>query len=134
VDLINKITMTGKTLRFVNFLLDSGIFFMLLVLFILAFRSRIASENIKWISCTLYFLYYFLFEYFNGQTIGKMITKTKVVSFSKNNNLFIIRLFIRTLMRFIPIDIISYLFTYRGLHDLISMTTVIKLNDRTSQK
>jgi len=132
--LINKITMTGKTLRFVNFLLDSGIFFMLLVLFILAFRSRIASENIKWISCTLYFLYYFLFEYFNGQTIGKMITKTKVVSFSKNNNLFIIRLFIRTLMRFIPIDIISYLFTYRGLHDLISMTTVIKLNDRTSQK
>ena len=134
MDLINKITMTGKTLRFVNFLLDSGIFFMLLVLFILAFRSRIASENIKWISCTLYFLYYFLFEYFNGQTIGKMITKTKVVSFSKNNNLFIIRLFIRALMRFIPIDIISYLFTYRGLHDLISMTTVIKLNDRTSQK
>ena len=134
MDVINKIAMTGKTLRFVNFLLDSGIFFMLLVLFILAFRSRIASENIKWISCTLYFLYYFLFEYFNGQTIGKMITKTKVVSFSKNNNLFIIRLFIRTLMRFIPIDIISYLFTYRGLHDLISMTTVIKLNDRTSQK
>ena len=132
--MINKIAMTGKTLRFVNFLLDSGIFFMLLVLFMLAFRNRIASENMKWISCALYFLYYFIFEYFNGQTIGKMITKTKVVSFSKNNNLFIIRLFIRTLMRFIPIDIISYLFTYRGLHDLISMTTVIKLNDRTSQK
>ena len=131
MDEINKITMTGKTLRFVNFLVDSGIFFILLILFMLAFRNRIAVENMKWISCALYFLYYFIFEYFNGQTIGKMITKTKVVSSSENNNLFFIRLFIRTLMRFIPLDIISYLFTYRGLHDLVSMTTVIKLNNKT---
>lgn len=128
---MNKIKMTGKTLRFVNFLLDSGIFFILLILFMLASRNRVASENMKWISCALYFLYYFLFEYFNGQTIGKMITKTKVISSSENNKLFFIRLFVRTLMRFIPIDIISYLFTYRGLHDLVSMTTVIKLNDKT---
>ena len=131
MDEINKITMTGKTLRFVNFLLDSGIFFILLVLFMLAFRNRIAVENMKWISCVLYFLYYFLFEFFNRQTIGKMITKTMVISSTENNSSFFIRLFIRTLMRFIPIDIISYLFAYRGLHDLVSMTTVIKLNDKT---
>jgi uncharacterized RDD family membrane protein YckC len=119
--------MNGKTLRLTNFLLDSCIFFILLVLFILAFKNVLAIEEIKWISIVLYFLYYFLFEYFFLQSIGKMITKSRVVSSTKSHKLFFIRLLVRTLMRFIPIDIISYIFTFRGLHDLVSSTSVVKI-------
>lgn len=121
--------MKGKTLRFVNFLLDSSIFFILLLFFMLAFRNVLARENMKWIAAVLYFLYYFLFEYFKGQTIGKMITKSEVVSSTDNNRSFFIRLVIRNLIRLIPIDILTYLFSYRGLHDLASRTSVKKIND-----
>ena len=127
---IEKI-MGGKTLRLVNFLIDSGVFFTLLIFFMMAFKDTIARENMKWISGVLYFLYYFLFEYFFGQTIGKMITKSKVVSYTGDNKNYFIRLFVRTAMRLIPIDILSYLFTFRGLHDLISMTTVLKITNKT---
>ena len=121
--------MTGKALRLVDFLIDSGIFFILLILFVFAFKDIIAIENIKWISGVLYFLYYFLFEYFSGQTIAKMITKSKVVSSTDRYNYYFIRIFIRSLTRLIPLDIISYLFVSRGLHDWISKTSVIKITD-----
>lgn len=119
--------MNGRTLRFINFLIDSIIFFALLVIFSLIFKSVIAQENIKWISAVIYFLYYFLLEFFVGKTIGKIITQSKVTSVTKNENNFFIRIMARSLMRLLPFDILSYLFTYRGLHDLISNTTVIKI-------
>ncbi len=108
-----------------NFLLDSGVFFLFLILFIGAFRNIIPVENMKWIAGVFYFLYYFLFEYIAGQTIGKMITKTRVEPLTINHNNLFIRLFIRTIMRMIPIDILSYLFSARGLHDRITMTAII---------
>jgi len=74
-------------------------------------------------------LYYFLFEYFSGQTIAKMITKSKVVSSTDRYNYYFIRIFIRSLTRLIPLDIISYIFVGRGLHDWISKTSVIKVTD-----
>lgn len=123
--MLNNYIMKGKTLRLTNFLLDSSIFFILLVIFMLLFKNVLAIENIKWISIVLYFLYYLLSEYFFHQTIGKMITKSRVVSSTKDHKLSFIHLVVRTLMRFIPIDIISYLFTFRGLHDLISSTSVV---------
>lgn len=121
--------MTGKGLRLIDFLIDSGIFFILLILLVFAFKDIIAIENIKWISGVLYFLYYFLFEYFCGQTIAKMITKSKVVSSTDRYNCYFIRIFIRSLTRLIPLDIISYIFVSRGLHDWISKTSVIKVTD-----
>ena len=128
-----RISMTGKTVRLVNFLLDSILFFLILIVFMSVFKNLIPIENMKWISAVLYFLYYFLFEYFKRQTIGKMITKSRVVSVSGNDNSFFIRIFFRTLMRFIPIDIISYLFTFRGFHDQISETSVMQLNENAKQ-
>ena len=128
-----RIYMTGKTVRLVNFLLDSILFFLILIVFMSVFKNLIPIENMKWISAVLYFLYYFLFEYFKRQTIGKMITKSRVVSVSGSDKSFFIRIFFRTLMRFIPIDIISYLFTFRGFHDQISETSVMQLNENAKQ-
>ena len=119
--------MTGQTLRVVNFLLDTAIYFAVLIILILTFKDFVPIEYVKWISCMLYFLYYFLFEYFRGQTIGKIITKSKVISTTTNANNYLIRIFLRTLMRLIPIDIISYIFTSRGLHDRVSMTSVVQI-------
>jgi len=119
--------MTGKTLRFINFLLDSVFYFIILIIFLLIFKNVIDQKFVKWISILLYFLYYFLFEYTIGQTIGKIITKSKVITLTDNKNYYFIQIFSRTLMRFILFDWISYLFSSKGLHDLISKTTIIKL-------
>ncbi|WP_417198809.1 RDD family protein [Bizionia sp.] len=59
------------------------------------------------------------------KTLGKFITKTKVVKLNreKPNPSDIIN---RTICRFIPFDGISYLFVKNGLHDYLSKTKVIK--------
>lgn len=119
--------MTGKILRLVNFLLDTAFYFAFIVAFLMVFKNEIEQENIKWISILIYFLYYFLFEYLIGQTPGKIITHSKIISLRENNDYYFIRITLRTLMRFIPVDMFSYLFSYRGLHDWISNTTIIKL-------
>jgi len=119
--------MTSRTLRFVNFLIDTTIYLAIILIFFLNFRNIIAKENAKWISILIYFLYYFLSEYFSGRTIGKLVTKSKVILSTTDNNYFLIRIGARTTMRFIPIDILSYLFTANGLHDWVSKTKVIKL-------
>lgn len=119
--------MINKTLRFVNFIIDTGIYLILMILFLMIFRNLIKEENVKWISVISYFLYYFLLEYFLGQTVGKIITKSKVESLIQNGKPSSIQILGRTLMRFIPIDIISYLFSPNGLHDRVSKTTVTKI-------
>lgn len=119
--------MTGKTLRFINFLLDTAIYFAFLIVFLMIFKNVIGQENVKWISILCYFLYYFLFEFLSGQTLGKIITHSKVISLPETEGYYFIKILLRTLMRFIPIDVLSYLFSYRGLHDWISKTTIIKL-------
>lgn len=119
--------MVGRTLRFVNFLLDTTIYFTIILSFLMIFNGVVNKEDVKWISILLYFLYYFIFELVAGQTLGKMITKTKLISLTENKNYLFIQIFGRTLMRFIPLDMFSYLFYKRGLHDWISKTAIIKL-------
>ena len=127
-DKINSAMIAGQTQRFVNFLLDTSIYFIIILGFLLIFKDVINKEDGKWISILFYFLYYFIFEITNGQTFGKIITRTRVISLTENKNYFFIQVFGRTLMRFIPIDIFSTLFYKRGLHDWISKTAVIKLS------
>ena len=119
--------MVGQKIRFMNFLLDSIIYFIIILGFLLIFNSVINREYVKWISILFYFSYYFILELIIGQTFGKMITRTRLISLTGNKNYFFIQVFGRTIMRFIPLDIFSYLFYKRGLHDWISKTAIIKL-------
>ncbi len=119
--------MISKTIRLYNFIIDTLAYFLILISVMVLFKNTIGIENIKWISCILYLLYYFLLEYFLGQTIGKMITRTEVATLSSNNNFYFFRILIRSITRFIPFDIISFIFTSRGLHDIFSKISVIKL-------
>ena len=75
----------------------------------------------------LYYVYYFTFELTTGQTIGKMITKTKVVNIDKREKLGFKRIFIRTMSRLIPIDFIFYMFSSNGFHDILSKTELKKI-------
>ena len=59
------------------------------------------------------------------KTIGKFITKTKVVNLD-GEKASLGKIVIRTFCRFLPIDWISYFFTKRGFHDYLSETKVIK--------
>jgi len=93
--------MTGKTLRLINFLIDTAIYFVFMIVFIILFKNEIAQENVKWISILVYFLYYFLFEFAKGQTPGKIITRSKAVSITENNKYFFIQILIRTFIRFL---------------------------------
>ena len=121
--------MTGKTLRFINFLLDTIIYLIITLAFILVFKDRLPREDVKWISAFAYFFYYFLFELLLGRTPGKFITRTKVSSLADTRHkiFYSVQIFGRTVMRFIPLDILSYLFSFRGLHDYISKTTITRL-------
>lgn len=88
--------------------------------------NTISPEDTKWYALGLYFGYYFLFEFTIGRTIAKFFTKTKVISLDKTKPGFL-QILLRSFMRVILLDPLSYLFGVRGLHDRISKTTLIKL-------
>jgi uncharacterized RDD family membrane protein YckC len=76
------------------------------------------------------FFYYFIFECLTDKTIGKMITRTKVVNMNDENPT-TYDYFIRTIIRTIPnlnlFDAVSFLNTdITGLHDRVSKTKLIK--------
>lgn len=112
--------------RFINFLVDSLFYFLLVMGFLWVFKSQIQKEDARLIFITGYFVYYFIFEFSFGQTIGKMITKTKVVSDNSKLKPSFIQVLIRTLVRIIPIYFLSQFFIGKGLHDLFSKTVLIK--------
>lgn len=62
--------------------------------------------------------------YFNGKTIGKLVTKTRVVSLEENT-LNIKYLIKRSLIRLLPFEEISCLFLSYYPHDKFSKTIVI---------
>lgn len=121
--------MASTHIRFLNFIIDTIIYFLFLYVFLLLFNSVIPIEDVKWYSIAIYFFYYFLFELLKKQTVGKIITKTKVVVNSKNE---VIAIFFRTLIRFFPLDILSYLFSKRGFHDVFTCTNVIEIDKMES--
>ena len=118
--------MLSRTVRLTNFVIDTVVYLVFMYFLLLLCRNIIDRESVKWISVVCYLLYYFICEYFMGQTIGKIITKSKVVSEDGERNHFFIRILGRTLMRLIPLDILSYLFTSKGFHDRISKTITVK--------
>lgn len=73
----------------------------------------------------VYFTYYTFMESKYQKTMGKFITKTKVLNLngSRPTSADIAR---RTLCRLIPFDRLSFLFTPNGLHDKLSDTRVIR--------
>lgn len=118
--------------RFIHCIIDTIAFVILAILigFILGLFINVADQGLINILGYLmlaggFFGYYVFMETKYQKTIGKFISKTRVVNKNgaKPDLGDIVR---RTFCRLIPFDGISFLFTANGFHDRLSDTTIIK--------
>ena len=112
-----------KSTRLANYIIDFIVIYILWVVFSL-FSYSYAIDY--FIGYAIMFLYYFIFEVTTSQTLGKMVTKTKVVS-RNGSKPHALRILIRSISRLIPLDAFSYVFGNElGMHDLFSNTLLTK--------
>lgn len=133
----------STTRRFFNFVIDYfiggtilGILvgsFLGLVLTLLKLQHWIAayqySTPAKLVMSVLVLIAYYTFcEYtFQGKTLGKLITRTRVVSLD-DQPLKLGQVFRRSFARFIPFETVSFILGHRsceGWHDRLSKTMVV---------
>lgn len=124
----------GSQIRFVNFVIDFMVIFILYSLIVPVVETLLPLVNrtelsIYRIGSLVFFvaLYYIPFEHKTQKTLGKIITKTKVVTF-EGNKPELMDIISRTFCRLIPFDRFSFLYSRNGFHDAISRTKVIKDN------
>lgn len=124
----------GSRIRFVNFLIDFIVIFILYSIIVPVIETFLPLVNqteraIYRIGFLVFFvaLYYIPLEYGLQKTLGKIITKTKVVTL-EGNKPELIDIISRTFCRLIPFDRFSFFYSRNGLHDAISRTKVIKDN------
>lgn len=115
-------------IRLVNFIIDSVIIAFATIFMGSVFKmvfNILFFDNIIWIYLLSYLFYYMILEGVYGCTIGKMITKTKVIYLNKNSSRVLV-VFIRTVARFIPFEPLSIIFykDSKMWHDVISGTVV----------
>ncbi|WP_306293676.1 RDD family protein [Winogradskyella forsetii] len=117
----------GSGIRFVNFIIDFIIW--LIISAILTFPLSTDDGNQMLLGYVIMFAtfigYYALMEIKFQKTVGKFLTKTRVIKMNgeKPENSDIIS---RTFCRLIPFDRISFLFVKNGIHDFLSKTKVVK--------
>lgn len=119
--------------RIIHFLVDTTLFFIILIFLysILGLLINFSGNETlfkfwNYLILAIAFLGYYIFMEAKYQTtVGKIITKTKVVTKDGKKPEFtnIVR---RTLFRLIPVDQISFLFLSEGFHDYLSETTIVK--------
>lgn len=71
------------------------------------------------------FTYYSMLEFYFQKTLGKIVTRSKVVA-ENGEKVTFRKIILRTICRFIPIDWISFIFSRKGMHDKLSKTKVIR--------
>lgn len=122
----------SRSKRIINLLIDTMVVgvLTLLVLIILNyaginFKFISNKSNVKIIFIAIQINYYLIFEFTLNKTVGKFITHSKVVNlhFLKPN---FFQLIIRTVIRFVPFEFLSFFNMGKGWHDLLSKTLVIE--------
>ncbi|MBR8535555.1 RDD family protein [Carboxylicivirga sediminis] len=127
-----------KGKRFINHLLD-GIFAYIFMFFLAIIVGVIVAivnpeavnsfENNIGFSYFMiffsFFIYYLVMEATTGRTLGKMITRTKVIDENGNKPDFS-TILIRSFCRLVPFNALSFLFAERGWHDAWSKTRVVE--------
>jgi uncharacterized RDD family membrane protein YckC len=123
--------------RLVHMLVDTCVFYFLTCVFYLFINKLEAASILShylfqdfWsgyaVIMVIKFIYYWLMEYLFGQTLGKMITRTKVVNM-QGQKPSALRLLARTASRFIPFDSFSFVIERAGWHDTAADTRVIRI-------
>ncbi len=115
----------SKMKRGLNFIIDTSL--LVSLIFLYYFYILEASTLPLFFSLLLYFGYYIILENTYGQTLGKLITNTKIIAINGDQpNLE--QVVSRAICRFIPFDPVSFLFQREGMkfHDSFTKTTVIE--------
>ena len=138
---ITEYEIAKRDQRAANFIIDALIAYPLMILlkflpealgiFVLL-DTKINLHSIPGLAAWLItlFFYYLVCEGIWYRTIGKMITATRVIQTSGNDPEFS-HILIRTLVRLIPLEFITYLITGNrpvGWHDRWSATRVINID------
>ncbi len=111
--------------RFVNILVDTVVKYIIILFF--AFLSGVTGSEIFYaIGVILMVFYYIIFETIWQRTIGKLLTKTKVVNRDGTKPKFW-KIVGRSLSRMIPFEALSFLIGSNpiGWHDSLSGTVVV---------
>ena len=112
-----------KATRLTNYLID-----LVLVVIGWIFALLVAGAYINDILLfyILTFAYYFILENLMQQTVGKRVTRTKVVD-KHGERPSVFRIFLRSIWLLFPLDAYSYLFgSDYGMHDMLSATRLVR--------
>lgn len=123
--------LASKGIRFVGYLIDLlgmvSVGFIIGVALALMEKDYLLEQiNDRILGLIMLFVYYLLTEGVFNQTLGKIITRTKVVTEDGLEPEFP-QILKRTLCRIIPFDAFSFLTSETGMHDRISKTLVVKI-------
>lgn len=127
----SKRASTGK--RFANHLIDTVVFYVLIfitAIFVeIMFPGSISADESGAMGYLIAFgviiTYYWVMESTTGKTIGKFITRTRIIK-KDGTSPSSINVLGRTFSRLIPFDAFSYLGSDRGWHDTIPDIYVIE--------
>ncbi len=119
----SEVKISGLNRRFFNFLID---YLPITIVFQEVERGNPSDEELLLIPLGLFMVYFILFESVFGKTPGKFFTRTKVIEINTKKKPTVGKTIIRTISRFIPFEIFSFLSSRpRGWHDRISKTMVV---------
>ncbi len=133
----NNLNLAGQGQRIFNFIIDMVTFFTIwfaltMGLMLLGLDQTYTDETGEQLPIVpliilvpTFWGYYLLTEYKFQRTLGKVLTKTKVVSLTGDKPT-LKQIIFRTLSRSIPFEYFSYLATVEGIHDKLSKTRVVK--------
>jgi len=124
--------------RFVNYLIDLIIFYVLMFIVgifigIAAVAGVASTESVAITILTyvfaiaFYLLYYTLLEGSKGKTLGKLVSKTKVIT-EDGTPMTYNKAFFRSLSRLVPFEPLSVFFGLKMWHDQWTNTMVVKDN------
>jgi uncharacterized RDD family membrane protein YckC len=128
---------TGQ--RFINYIIDVITFYFIFFSFsfVLVIVAALAGnqtlmDGLKgpWptlVAFVVMLSYYFIMESMTGRTMGKIVTRTRVVM-EDGSKLTTTAAFQRTLSRIIPYDAFSFLGGGSGWHDRLAKTRVVKVD------
>ena len=121
---MNKVDAVSKNDRLINYIIDTIVVSILVIVF---FQFPTHFTHSYFFPAFVLISYYFIMELAFNQTLGKMVTKTKVVS-AKNKRPHFLHIFARTILRLTsPFDTFSYLTGgAQGIHDILSQTRLVK--------
>lgn len=114
-------------IRLLNFIIDSIVVLAIIMIASYFLVDYVSINEMKICGIIFYYFYYFFSELVFDQTVGKIITRHKVVSCITKQKPSFVQIFLRTISRLIPVDSLSYLFRKNGLHDILSKTELKKI-------